>query len=377
MNQDITPDHVVNPNHVANPDHGIEPTHIATPNSGARQHQDARQQRLQSLLGTKPKLHRLDEASVRIEFGDPGRREVPVTVVAENKDAILDKWAPAHEDFIREQLQVRGAVLFRGFNLQSVEDFQRVVQSFSRDAMPYTQRSSPRTEIRDNIYTSTDHPADQTINMHNELSYSYKWPLQIMFCCIQPSAKGGETPIADSRWVLRALSPETRQQFAARKIMYVRNLGGGLGLGWEEVFQTKDRSKVEQECRANAMEFEWKDNNRLQIKWVRPAIVAHPVSKVEIWFNHAYFFNAANLVKELADLLFSGEDLPFNTYYGDGSPIPVAITEEIGTAYESSKIIFGWRKGDVLLMDNMLMSHGRNPYEGDRKIMVAMWNPIS
>jgi len=328
---------------------------------------------LRLLLGTKPKMHRLDEAAVQIYEGEG--REVPVTVVAENRDAMLDKWAPANMDRISEQLATRGGVLFRGFNMRSVEDFQSVVHAFSKDAMPYTQRSSPRTEVRDRIYTSTDHPADQYINMHNELSYSYKWPLRIMFACIQPSPKGGQTPIADSRKVLAALSENTRRLFLEKKIMYVRNLGGGLGLSWEEVFQTSDKTQVEKECRENAMDFEWKDNNRLQIRWIRPAIVEHPSTKELIWFNHAYFFNSANLVKELTDLVFLRDDLPFNTYLGDGSAIPPEVIEEVGAAYEGAKIIFDWKKGDVLLMDNMLMSHGRNPYEGDRKIMVAMWDP--
>ncbi|GAA0555714.1 TauD/TfdA family dioxygenase [Chitinophaga japonensis] len=337
--------------------------------------QDIRQQRLKSLLATQPRLHRLDQTSVNILYADANARQVPVTVITEDKDALLHKWIPAGMAMVREQLRTHGALLFRGFNVASVEAFRLVVQAFSEEAMPYTQRSSPRTEIKDRIYTSTDHPADQYINMHNELSYSYRWPLQIMFCCMQPAAKGGETPIADSRQVLKALSPQTRQQFRDKGIMYVRNLGGGLGLDWQQVFQTDSRESVEEECRQNEMHFEWKDNNRLQIRWTRPAIVKHPATGEEIWFNHAYFFNAANLDEAVADAVMSREDMPFNTFYGDGSPIPVAVLEEIGAAYERSRIVFPWKKGDVLLMDNMLMSHGRYPYEGNRKIMVAMWEP--
>jgi alpha-ketoglutarate-dependent taurine dioxygenase len=35
-------------------------------------------------------------------------------------------------------------------------------------------------------------------------------------------------------------------------------------------------------------------------------------------------------------------------------------------------ISFRWERGDVLLLDNYLVAHGRNPYEGPRKILVAM-----
>ncbi|SFO73607.1 Taurine dioxygenase, alpha-ketoglutarate-dependent [Chitinophaga sp. YR627] len=337
--------------------------------------QDSRQQRLKSLLATQPRLHRLDKTNVNVLYGEPGSRQVPATIATEDKDALLHRWIPTNMDLIKEQLRSRGGLLFRGFNVSSVELFQLIVQEFSKNAMPYTQRSSPRTEIKDRIYTSTDHPADQYINMHNELSYSPRWPLQIMFYCLQPSETGGETPIADSRQVLKALSPATRASFKEKGIMYVRNLGGGLGLDWQTVFQTTDRSEVEEECSRNEMQFEWKDNNRLQIRWTRPAIVDHPVTGEEIWFNHAYFFNAANLDEEVADAVTSSEEMPFNTFYGDGSPISGEVLKEIGDAYEQAKVIFPWKKGDVLLLDNMLMSHGRNPFEGDRKIMVAMWEP--
>ncbi|MNG41197.1 Taurine catabolism dioxygenase TauD, TfdA family [compost metagenome] len=33
---------------------------------------------------------------------------------------------------------------------------------------------------------------------------------------------------------------------------------------------------------------------------------------------------------------------------------------------------FDWRKGDVILLDNMLAAHARDPFEGPRKIVVAM-----
>ncbi|MER5443570.1 TauD/TfdA family dioxygenase [Streptomyces sp. NPDC002790] len=31
-----------------------------------------------------------------------------------------------------------------------------------------------------------------------------------------------------------------------------------------------------------------------------------------------------------------------------------------------------WREGDVLVIDNVLTGHGRRPFEGTRRILVAM-----
>jgi alpha-ketoglutarate-dependent taurine dioxygenase len=35
-------------------------------------------------------------------------------------------------------------------------------------------------------------------------------------------------------------------------------------------------------------------------------------------------------------------------------------------------VAFPWQKGDILMVDNMLAAHGREPFTGPRKIMVAM-----
>ena len=66
------------------------------------------------------------------------------------------------------------------------------------------------------------------------------------------------------------------------------------------------------------------------------------------------------------------EDLPRNVYHGDGSPIDVADLERIRAAYDEIKFHFEWQKNDVLLLDNMLVTHGRQPFVGERKILVGM-----
>jgi alpha-ketoglutarate-dependent taurine dioxygenase len=237
-------------------------------------------------------------------------------------------------------------------------------------------RSSPRTEIVGKIYTSTDHPSDQAINMHNELSYSHEWPGKIMFCCLRPSETGGETPIADSRKVWAALSTATRAQFAEKGVMYVRRLGGGLGLTWQEVFQTSQRSAVEEECHRHDMDLTWQPNDRLLLRWKRPAIKQHPVTGEWVWFNHALFFSAASLDEIIASTL-GHDNIPFNTCYGDGSPIPAPVIAEINQAFKTAIVKFKWQKGDVLYLDNHLMAHGREPFTGERKIAVIMWDKHS
>jgi alpha-ketoglutarate-dependent taurine dioxygenase len=327
-----------------------------------------------SLLKTRPAAVQPGEDPVGVDWESPPGA-YPFVIQSKSEYVVITQWVAQNQALIRKKLLETGAILFRGFNVHSVDSFQQVIGSFGGNPIEYTQRSSPRTAVLNNIYTSTDHPADQVINMHNELSYAPNWPLRIVFCCVQPAAAGGETPVTDSRAVLNSLRPATRERFLARGVRYVRNLGGGLGLAWQEVFGTDDRQQVEKECAANGMDFCWQGADRLRVEWTKPAILTHPATGEAVWFNHAYFFNAHTLDASVHQSLAYGEGLPFNTYYGDGSPIEPDVIGEVGEAYEKAKKVFAWQKGDVLLLDNMLMAHGRNAYEGQRKVFVAMWDP--
>ncbi|MCA1614515.1 MAG: TauD/TfdA family dioxygenase, partial [Acidobacteria bacterium] len=273
-----------------------------------------------------------------------------------------------------------GGILFRGFDVKSAADFEQVIVAVAGHSLEYRERSSPRSQVGGNIYTSTDYPSAQSIFVHNENSYQQSWPLLIFFFCETPSEAGGETPIADCRNVLRRIPPAVRERFERKGWMYVRNFGDGFGLDWQTVFQTSDRSVVEAHCRANGIVAEWGERNRLRTRAVRPAIARHPRTGEDVWFNHATFFHVTTLEPGIRQALlaeFGGDDLPSNTFYGDGSPIEPSVLEELREAYRQETVTFPWRKGDVLLLDNMLAAHGRAPYVGARKVLVGMAEPVS
>jgi hypothetical protein len=72
---------------------------------------------------------------------------------------------------------------------------------------------------------------------------------------------------------------------------------------------------------------------------------------------------------------FSDGDLPANTYYGDGSPIEPEVLDHLRAAYHAETVSFPWQQGDLLMLDNMLVAHGRAPYAGARQILVGMSEP--
>jgi alpha-ketoglutarate-dependent taurine dioxygenase len=292
----------------------------------------------------------------------------------------LGSWAEANRPWIDRELQKHGGLLFRGFDIPAVGDFDQAVRSISGDLLEYRERSSPRHAVAGKIYTSTDYPPDQPIFLHNENSYQKTWPMRIFFFCHVEPADRGETPIADTRKVFARLDPAVRAKFAGLGWMYVRNFGDGFGLDWQTVFQTDDRARVEEHCRVSGIEVEWKSDGRLRTRAVRRAWAKHPTTGEPVWFNHATFFHISTLTAGVREALleeFAEEDLPANTYYGDGSPIEPEVLDHLRAAYDAETIRFPWCRGDLLMLDNMMVAHGRAPYSGARQILVGMSHPCT
>lgn len=272
-----------------------------------------------------------------------------------------------------------GALLLRGFDVLGEQAFQSLVRGFGHELLNYEFGSTPRKAIEKGVYTSTEYPAHQIIPLHNEQSYTLQWPMKIWFHCVQPSVEGGETPIADSRRIFNTLDPALRQRFSEKRLMYVRNYGNGLDLSWEQAFNTEDRAVAEAYCRANRIAFEWKDDGELRTRQICQAVARHPKTQESVWFNQAHLFHVSNLpeaVREsLMDLVDDPLDLPRNVYYGDGSALEESALAEIRGVLAECSVYFPWEQGDVLMLDNMLVAHGRASFKGPRQVIVAMAEP--
>ena len=134
------------------------------------------------------------------------------------------------------------------------------------------------------------------------------------------------------------------------------------------------RAVVEDHCRRNGIDASWKNDDRLRLRAVRRAIREHAYTGEEVWFNHATFFHISTLEPSVREALLevAEDDLPANSYYGDGSPIEPEVLAELRRRYHEETVMFSWQRGDTLLRDNMLVAHGRAPFSGPRKIMVGM-----
>ena len=325
-------------------------------------------------VATKRKAIALTQAALVKESFLRADTRMPLLMEPAIDGLSLRDWTIGNRELVEQRLLSAGAILFRGFDLRTVDAFEEFMNVLTGELLEYSYRSTPRTQVSGRIYTSTEYPAHQTIPLHNEMSYTRQWPMALGFFCVEPAAEGGETPIADSRRVFNSIDGVIRERFEQKRIMYVRNYGDALDLPWQDVFQTSDRATVESLCRQTGIEFEWKDEDRLRTSQVCQAVATHPRTGESVWFNQAHLFHVSSLTSEIRESLMAStaDDPPRNAYYGDGSPIADEDLDQIRAAYDGAAVSFPWQEGDVLLVDNMLTAHGRRPYRGARKIVVGM-----
>jgi len=311
-----------------------------------------------------------------------GQERLPLVVepggeTGSNADALAALYAE-HEAFLEGKLLEHGALLFRGFDVDTPEALERFARAASRaELLGYADGTSPRTKVKGGVYTSTEYPAPYFISLHNELSYTHRWPGRLFFCCAVEPGEGGETPIVDSRLLLQSIPETIVAEFRSKGVRYVRNLHGGRGVGLslQSVFETGDPPSVESYCREGGVEFEWTKAGGIRLTQTRPATAAHPETGEEVWFNQADQFHPTEMDEQTRRAVLSvmkEEELPKNAYLGDGTPLDVSMLEEIRRATRDRMVLFPSRAGDLLLLDNMLVSHGRMPFKGPRKILVAM-----
>ena len=321
----------------------------------------------------KPKAVSLTQELVETAALEPGSK-LPLVLLAQSADLGLAEWAEAHLAEVEARLLEHGALLFRGFGLGSVPQFERFAGVIAGELYG-DYGDLPREEISGKVYGATVYPEDMAILFHNEGSHTKAWPLKILFYCQEAAPVGGETNLVDCRDIHESLDPVLREKFRAHGLVYARCFNPGLDVSWQEYFRTTRREDVEKRCRENGIQWEWIGEDGLRTRQWRPAIARHPGTGVSVFFNQIQLHHPSCLdvgLRESISSILDEENWPRNVFYGDGSRIEDEVVQELSTLYARRAVSVVWKPGDVLLVDNMLTAHGRSPYRGRRKIAVAM-----
>lgn len=304
-------------------------------------------------------------------------RSLPLTLEFDS-DVDLPSWISEHRSGLRAELHRYGALLFRS---PAPADFQEVVRSFSAGQVDYRGGTAIRSRVSADTYTASEYPARLAIRQHSEFCYSSDWPMLLFFYCDIPAAVGGQTPLVDNRVLYREMPDDILKQFIERDLLYER--GYGYNRTWQRSYETESRAEVEEICAREGRLVEWLDDDQLHTYERRPAVVIHPVTGEPVWFNYAIGFHISRMDDEIRDALStSPEDTdnqlwPNNVFWGDGAEIDAGTINKVNALVATHTAQFDWQHGDVLIVDNMLCGHGRQPYEGPRRILLKMAEPYA
>lgn len=301
-------------------------------------------------------------------------RQFPLVVQALDPTLDAVAWASAQRDQIEAWIAQHGGILFRDFAIASPQQFEAFAESVEPTLFG-GYGDLPKKEGGRNTYRSTPYPEKQMILYHNESAHLDSWPRKQLFYCELPSRVGGATPIVDCREMLRRLPADLVAEFERKELLYVRTFTERFDVSWQSFFKTDARADVQARLDERGVAYRWLDDDTLQTRTRCPAVITHPVTGERVFFNQVQLHHLHCLEPEVREHIMETiglERAPRHVTFGDGSPIPDAAMDLIGAAYEACAVRFDWRRGDVVMLDNMLAAHARDPYEEPRKVVVAM-----
>jgi alpha-ketoglutarate-dependent taurine dioxygenase len=253
-----------------------------------------------------------------------------------------------------DRIARRGAVMFRGFELSN-DAFAAFADRFSRRTVPALHAGLNRERVGGDEHTVTVDMGSGLVGYHLEMGYSPSKPELLWFYCVEPAARGGETIVCDGAAMLAKMDPSLAATFRARRIKYVFRgadaahwgLFAGEPLDYQQALERLAKLPGVR-CAPS------REAGRLDLEYVTSAIVRSRLAGVEAF--------ASSIT------IFDHERVRFE----DDAPIDRGLRLELAGAAAECAGDVPWRAGDVLVVDNSRVMHGRQPFHGARRILVRM-----
>jgi hypothetical protein len=311
--------------------------------------------------------------------------EVPLLFLEAVRGALpsfesFKRWAVAHRAKFDTLILRYGGILLRGFPLTSTTQFNESAGIFPPFKSGYAGGGAPRKVIEGQVMESTRYDEKMKIPLHSEMAYLTTYPARIAFFCKQAAAVGGETIIGSMRQFMQLLEPEIREKLAKHSIRVVRNFApagttktvveNSDAIGWDDAFYTQSRTEVEQCCRRLGAEFTWNEGGSLTIVNVMKALTDHPQTHETFYRSHIHASRVGSGELDAASL--ARQHRPTGYILDNGETLSPREARHIQSIFGQIERSFPWNNGDVMILDNLQVAHGRNPFSGGREVVVAL-----
>lgn len=308
--------------------------------------------------------------------------------------ADIVQFVNVHRTEINSQLNKTGALLIRGFqNLTTADDFEAIITALFPSLMDYVGGTSPRHKIKGKIMEATHVPPTWSIPLHQEMAYTKTPPARIAFFCQTPAPSGGASLIGDMRKVLEQIDAKLLQKCQQHGLILRRTLPSpktlalkpGVKKTWQEVFDCQAPEEAERIVAKKGWRVDWLQDEVMHLWQDRlPASRFHLGTQSEVWCNQAHFFSPICMMDwaardgrtddylALANAKANHPHMLDMTFFGNGEAVSDEESRHIASVIQSLEVPIALQQSDVLILDNILVAHGRYAFEGQRDILVAL-----
>ncbi|KWV92108.1 TauD/TfdA family dioxygenase [Erythrobacter sp. YT30] len=287
----------------------------------------------------------------------------------------LAAYLSAHAPRVEEALGNAGAVLFRGFDVPDAQAFDAAIEAFGKLGFTYEDSLSNavRTNITPRVFTANEAPPQTEIFLHHEMAQTPIYPSALFFYCEIAPSVGGATPLCRSDRVFDRLATEAPQfieRLDKEGVRYTNfmpgddDAGSGQGRSWKSTLNSATPEGAEKRLKELGYSWEWQSDGSL-----RATTPALPAIR-ELGGGRRSFFN--QLIAAFRGWSDSRNDPNKAITFGRGEAITaddmapaIAIADEL--TYDLQ-----WQAGDVALVDNFAVMHGRRPFRGKRRVLASL-----
>ncbi|TVY84102.1 Clavaminate synthase-like protein [Lachnellula suecica] len=309
-----------------------------------------------------------------------------------NLDTAIEtiKSLQAQDGILTKKLALHGTLLFRGLPIHNAEDFSKFAHAFGYKPHEIIGIVVNRPQLAPNVAPANEAPKDVLIYNHNESQQVPHAPEYIFFYGHKAPSVGGESPISSSLELFHRAQleiPEFVNELVEKgvqsSVIYKvdKQYEGGSTLkqafgkeikeGDDEVTKrAKIEAQIQRYGRGKYTTWEWTADNSLILTHRLPAIRTQPQTGLPTFFTGlAAYYKARQHNKERKEVS--------HQLFGDGSPIPEKYLEHLARITDEIRVLHKWQRGDVLVYDNIVAQHGRQPWEGeqgDRVVFASLFD---
>lgn len=301
-----------------------------------------------------------------------------------------------NQNEFRSILDRHGQVIIKNLGSTDADLYSRLIEkAFHKDHTPFDQvgvLGASRKDVSDNVTTVNPLSAPNNIYGHQEFSRFDSYPTVLSFFS-QISVKSLLTNKQNLGQSITLHATELFDRVNEKYPKFIEDLHkkglylsqiwkypddpGSLDYSWlanyafgkdineHDLLDIKKEKAIKLASERVSKDVEFLEDNSLLIHQHTKPIRIHPRNNLPIIFSSLPTYYAPH---------YFDKSKPLTIRYDDGSSIPEEYLDFLFETAVDIEYTHTFEDGDLLIIDNYLVYHGRNPYDGKREVLASFWD---